>query len=83
MNEETKGEKKKVVRITDLDAWKEGHKLVLFVYRSTKDFPKEEMFELVSQMRRSTVSITSNIAEGFSRRSFKDKLHFYVIAQGL
>jgi four helix bundle protein len=82
MNEEKNAEKKKILKFTDLDAWKEGHKLVLFIYQSTKDFPKEEVFGLVSQMRRSAVSITSNIAEGFSRRSFKDKLHFYVMAQG-
>lgn len=82
MNEEKSAEKKKIVKFTDLDAWKEGHKLVLFVYQSTKDFPKEEVFGLVSQMRRFAVSITSNIAEGFSRRSSKDKLHFYVMAQG-
>ncbi|MFZ3032016.1 MAG: four helix bundle protein [Candidatus Moraniibacteriota bacterium] len=80
MNKETNT--KKIVKFTDLDAWKQGHKLVLFVYQLTKEFPKEEIFGLVSQMRRCAVSITSNIAEGFSRRSFKDKVHFYVMAQG-
>lgn len=82
MNEEKIRETRKIVKFTDLDAWKEGHKLVLLVYQSTKEFPKEEIFCLVSQMRRCAVSITSNIAEGFSRRSFKDKVHFYVMAQG-
>lgn len=67
---------------TDLNAWKESHKLVLFVYVTTKDFPREEIFGLVSQLRRCAVSITSNIAEGFSRNSYKDKLQFYAIAQG-
>ncbi len=51
---------------TDLVTWKEGHKLVLMVYGETKNFPKEEVFGLVSQMRRCVVSITSNVAEGFS-----------------
>ncbi|MEK7516509.1 MAG: four helix bundle protein [Patescibacteria group bacterium] len=67
---------------TDLDAWKEGHTLVLMVYKGTATFPKEETFGLVSQMRRCVVSITSNIAEGFSRQSYKEKAHFYSMAQG-
>jgi|SRR3989338_3335739 len=72
----------KIKSFTDLDAWKEGHKLVLMIYRITKEFPKEELFGLVSQMRRCAVSITSNIAEGFSRQSFKEKAQFYSISQG-
>ncbi len=67
---------------TDLEAWKEGHKLVLDVYRISQKFPKEEMFGLVSQMRRCSVSITSNIAEGFSRNTVKDKYQFYCVAHG-
>lgn len=66
----------------DLDAWKEGHKLVLMIYGITKQFPKEETFGLVNQMRRCAVSITSNIAEGFSRQSYKEKIQFYSMAQG-
>lgn len=65
--------KKKIVKFTDLDAWQEAHRLVLMIYELTKDFPKEEMFGLTSQMRRAAVSITSNIAEGFSRNYFKRK----------
>ncbi|OGG29512.1 hypothetical protein A2971_02390 [Candidatus Gottesmanbacteria bacterium RIFCSPLOWO2_01_FULL_46_21] len=75
-------DKAKIKNFTDLDAWKEAHKLVLTVYNITKLFPSEEMFGLVSQMRRSAVSITSNIAEGFSRQSYKEKLQFYSIALG-
>lgn len=76
------GIKNKIRTFTDLDAWREGHKLVLIIYEITKSFPKEEMFGLVSQMRRCAVSITSNIAEGFSRQSYKEKVQFYSIAQG-
>lgn len=72
----------KITSFTKLDAWKEGHKLVLLIYKHTKQFPKDEMFGLVSQMRRSSVSITSNIAEGFSRHSWKEKLQFYSMALG-
>jgi four helix bundle protein len=48
----------------------------------TKEFPKEETVGLISQMRRAAVSVTSNIAEGFSRQGFKEKLQFYYIALG-
>jgi len=74
--------KKKIQSFTDLEVWREAHKLVLLVYRSTKNFSKEELFGLVSQLRRDAVSITSNIAEGFSRQSYKEKLQFYYIALG-
>jgi four helix bundle protein len=72
----------KIVSFRDLNAWQEGHKLALMVYKITKTFPREETFCLVSQMRRSAVSITSNIAEGFSRQFYKEKIQFYFIAQG-
>lgn len=72
----------KIQYFTDLDAWKEGHVLVLMIYKETKLFPREELFGLISQMRRCVVSITSNIAEGFSRQSYKEKIYFYSMAQG-
>ena len=72
----------KIQTFKDLIAWQEGHKLVLMVYDATKKFPKTEMYGLVDQMRRASVSITSNIAEGFSRHSYKDKAQFYVMAAG-
>jgi len=79
MNIETKGT---IRDFKDLRAWQEGHVLVIDIYRATKTFPKEELFGLSSQMRRCAVSITSNISEGFSRTSYKDKIHFYVMAHG-
>jgi four helix bundle protein len=72
----------RIKSFTDLHSWQEGHKLVLAVYELTKKFPEDEKFGLVSQMRRAAVSVTSNIAEGFSRDSYADKKHFYVMSHG-
>jgi len=72
----------KIQTFKDLDAWKEGHDLVLKIYKVTKIFPKDEMFGLTSQLRRCAVSITSNIAEGFSRQSYKEKVQFYSMTLG-
>ena len=66
----------------DLIVWQKAHHLVLEIYRITKEYPQEEKFALVSQMRRAAVSIPANIAEGFRKRGIKDKLNFYNIAQG-
>ena len=52
------------------------------IYKATKDFPSDEKFALIDQMHRCSVSITSNIAEGFSRRSKKEKSQFYSMAKG-
>ena len=72
----------KIHSFTDLNAWKQGHELVLYIYKVTKNFPKEELFGLTNQIRRAAVSFTSNIAEGFSRSSYKEKSQFYSIALG-
>ncbi len=72
----------KIETFTDLNAWKEAHNLVLLVYELTKKFPTTEKFGLTNQIRRAAVSITSNIAEGFSRRSSKEKIQFYRMALG-
>lgn len=74
--------KSKIRSFTDLYAWQEGHKLVLKIYRVTENFPNKETFGLTNQMRRASVSVTSNIAEGFSRNTVKDKVQFYSMAQG-
>jgi four helix bundle protein len=76
------GNKNKIKEFTDLIVWKESHKAVLSVYRLTEKFPRSEMFGLTSQMRRSAVSITSNIAEGFGRQTIKDKINFFYVAHG-
>ena len=72
----------KIRSFTDLKTWQEGHKFVLMMYKLTRAFPKEELFSLTNQLRRAGVSITSNIAEGFNRRSASEKIHFYHIALG-
>lgn len=71
----------KIQKFTDLHAWQEGHRLVLMIYKETETFPDKERYSLIDQMRRAVVSITSNIAEGFSRRSVKEKSRFYDMAQ--
>lgn len=75
------GEKQKIISFTDLNAWKEGHKLVLMIYKLTATFPEKEKFGLVSQMERAVVSYTSNVAEGFTRFGKKDKINFYYMAK--
>lgn len=74
--------KDKIKSFTDLHTWQEGHKFVVLVYKMTKKLPADELYGIRGQMQRSAVSITSNIAEGFSRRTFADKLHFYHMARG-
>ncbi len=71
-------EKEKNHSFTDLIAWKKAHDLVLIIYRVTERFPKSETFGLTNQIRRAAASITSNIAEGFSRSTGKDKSSFIV-----
>mgnify|MGYP002761087687 CR=1 FL=1 len=63
-----------------LDVWQKAKEFTLDIYRITSAFPKEEKFGLVSQLRRASVSVSSNIAEGSSRTSSKDQARFYIIA---
>jgi len=72
----------KIHSFTDLIAWQKAHILVVTVYKELKLFPKEEQYGLTSQIKRAVVSISSNIAEGFSRRTSKDKKQFYYISLG-
>lgn len=66
----------------DLEVWQVAHELTLMVYRATASFPKQEMFGLTSQLRRSVASVPANIAEGWGRRSTKDYLRHLSIANG-
>ena len=65
----------------DLAVWKDARKFTNKIYMLTKKFPKEELYGLTSQIRRATVSIMSNIAEGFDRRSDKELTNFLSIAR--
>ena len=67
-------EKKNTFR--ELEAYKQGKIVVKEVYRLLKKFPREEQYALCDQLRRAAISITSNIAEGSDRSSYKEKIHF-------
>ena len=66
----------------DLRVWQQSIEMVTSIYLMTQSFPKEEMFGLVSQLRRASVSVPSNIAEGYARGTDKEKLHFLRISSG-
>lgn len=65
-----------------LVVWQKGHELVLKIYEATKDFPRDELFGLTSQIRRAAVSIPSNLVEGKARGSNNDYKRFLLIARG-
>jgi four helix bundle protein len=75
-------ETKRISSYKELIVWKKSIQLVLAIYKITEKFPKEETYGLISQMRRSAVSIPSNIAEGRFRGTRKDFLHFLRMAYG-
>ncbi|MBR5351593.1 MAG: four helix bundle protein [Prevotella sp.] len=66
----------------DLRVWQSSIEMVTLIYLMTKAFPKDEIFGLVSQMRRAAISVPSNIAEGYARGTDKEKLHFLRISSG-
>ena len=66
----------------DLIVWQKAHQFVLRVYNSTKEFPKDEIYGLTAQFRRAAVSIAANIAEGFTKKSKRDKMRIFNISQG-
>jgi four helix bundle protein len=66
----------------DLKAWQRSMDLAEAIYEVTASFPKEERFTLVDQMRRSAISVISNIAEGYGRGTDKDLTHFLYMARG-
>jgi len=65
----------------DLIVWQKAHSFVLSIYDFTRSFPKYEMYGLTSQLRRAAVSVPSNIAEGFKRKTIREKCRYLNIAQ--
>jgi len=72
----------KIRNFKDLKIWQRGIELVKLVYTITNSFPSDEKYGIISQMRRSAVSVPSNIAEGFMRRHNKEYRQFLYIALG-
>ena len=70
----------KVYSFEKLECWQQARQLAVWTYGITQKFPAEEKFGMVSQMRRAAISIASNLAEGSSRKTAKDKNHFSTIA---
>ncbi|MBA3758780.1 four helix bundle protein [Candidatus Saccharibacteria bacterium] len=73
---------KKINRFEDMTVWQDSQELAVSIYNVTKSFPKDELYSLTNQIRRSASSVSANIAEGFGRGTNKDKSHFYRIALG-
>ena len=69
-------------KYTDLEVWIETRRLVNEVYQLTKSFPKEEVYGITNRIRRSSISVSSNIAEGCGRQSSKETIHFLYIPGG-
>lgn len=69
-----------ITTFKDIKVWQKAHQLALEIYKITRDFPVEEKFALTTQIRRSVISVPSNIVEGFKRKNLKDRLHFYNIS---
>lgn len=65
-----------------LEVWQKAIDLAVQIYKTTNSFPKSEIYSLTNQMRRASSSISANIAEGYGRHGYKEKLQFYKIANG-
>lgn len=71
-----------ITSFTQLQTWQKAHTFVIAIYNITDKFPRKEIYSLTDQLRRAATSITSNIAEGFSRQSKKEKVQFYFQSLG-
>jgi len=71
-----------VMHFYDLEIWKQSNELCIEIYKLTENYPKKEVFGIVNQIRRAAASVGANIAEGFGRFHFKDKIKFYYNARG-
>jgi four helix bundle protein len=78
----TETQRHKVKTYRELIVWQKAMQLVTQIYKNTEDLPKEELYGLISQIRRSSISIPSNIAEGYGRNSTNDYIRFLQISRG-
>lgn len=77
------GQTRKIVQsFRDLEVWQQSMELAATTYRLTREFPRDELFGITAQLRRASVSIPSNIAEGQGRLATREFRHFLGIAQG-
>ncbi|OGD63444.1 hypothetical protein A2160_03220 [Candidatus Beckwithbacteria bacterium RBG_13_42_9] len=75
-------DKIQVITYKKLKVWQESHKLALLIYSLTRNYPKSEIFGLISQMRRAAISVPANIVEGQARKARKEFIQFLYIAKG-
>jgi len=80
--EAVRGDPSKIQNFTDLVAWQKARALVRRVYEATERFPREEAYGLTQQLRRASVSVPSNIAEGYGRGSRKEYMRYIQMARG-
>jgi len=66
----------------DMDVWKKSHELSIRIFKLTANLPRSEDYALTSQIRKSSNSVSANIAEAFGRRTSKDKIYFYTVSRG-
>lgn len=72
----------KIRSFRDMDVWKSAHNLSVKLFHMTVSLPRSEDYALTSQIRRSSNSVSANIAEGFGRRTKNDKMYFYTVSRG-
>lgn len=75
-------ERQKITSFEDLTSWQCARELLATVYKITANFPQTELYALTSRLRRAVVSVSSNLARGFSRATIADRTHFYIMSRG-
>lgn len=75
-------DKIKITKFEDMPVWQDSQTFAVSVYAVTKKFPADELYSLTNQMRRASSSVSANIAEGFGRKSTKERSQYYRIAYG-
>lgn len=72
----------KIKSFEDLEVWQLGKQLAILTYKLTAEFPQKEIYGLTSQIRRAAVSVPGNVAEGFGRYHYMDRVKFFLNARG-